>query len=351
MNPLLDIMFGFISLLGLILMVIMAMGITKGKKTRDEKNWQPEIALLISTAIFCSEEDEELLELISRNKILFEKSGFRQCLINGLTLARKELAGTATAPLIRFYESFGLDLDSHNKLKSKKWHVKAKGLQELAIMEQKKYLREIYKLTNDPNESVRNEAQSALVGFYGFAGLRFLNITHFDISDWQQIQLLDKLDRVLPQNTSKIEKWLRSGNKSVRILSLKLASISNCYDLYNRIMEIFLHGDLEEKIEALTFLKKYPREDTASKIAGMYGYNTQAFKLATINALEEIGTPSEVPFLLKRLHDKDDGLKLASAKALAHIHPRGVSFLHGHLFADENPWKSIFLQIDSDCAA
>ncbi|MDE3213189.1 MAG: HEAT repeat domain-containing protein [Bacteroidota bacterium] len=351
MNPLLDIMFGFISLLVVILIVIMVMGILRSKKSRDEKSWESGIALLVSMAIFSDDQPEEFNELLARNRKLLLKPGFRQSLINGLTLARKELAGTATVPLIQFYESQGLDRDSYKKLKSKKWHVNAKGVQELAIMEQKKFVKDIFKLTNHPNESVRNEAQSALVGFYGFAGLRFLNVTQYVISDWQQIQLLDRLEKTMPQNVQKLEKWLGSTNPSVRIFSLKLAALYNCYGLYDQIMEIFLSGSLEEKIEALTYLRRYPREDTASKIAGMYGSEVPSFKLATLHALEEIGTPKEVPFLLKRLHDHDDGLKLASARALAHIHPRGVSFLRGHLFADENPWKSIFLQIENERAA
>ncbi len=38
------------------------------------------------------------------------------------------------------------DKDSLQKIQSKKWHIKAKGIQELAIMEQVQYVKEIFDL-------------------------------------------------------------------------------------------------------------------------------------------------------------------------------------------------------------
>jgi HEAT repeats len=350
LNPLMTIMFGFIILIGIILFSILFLGLQSAKRSKQKKVFNEEVASIISTAIFSSR-SEELTTLIREYKKLLDNSLFRQCLINGLVLTRKDLSGSATTHIIEFYKSTGLHIDSVRKLKNRKWHIKVKGIQELALMKQKQYAKEIFRLTNDENESVRNEAQAALVEFYGFAGLRFLNVIKYSISEWQQILLLDKLRGAMPPGTGAIKNWLQSKNRSVRLLAIKVATICNCVEAYDDIMYCFIHDDIQIKIEALNFLRKYPREDTASKVVTMFGSDNKTFKMAGINALEDIGSEKQISFLLKRLHEKDDDVKMAAAKAIIRIHPMGVSFLLGHLFADEDPWKSIFSHLRNDRAA
>ena len=73
--------------------------------------------------------------------------------------------------------------------------------------------------------------------------------------------------------------------------------------------------------------------------------------MSVTNGLKEIGNESQVTFLLKQLHNIDNDIKAAAARAVSVLHPSGKGILHDHLFADENPWKSIFLQIDNELIA
>jgi len=328
---------------------ILGFTIYKRRIESNKKLWQQNIALIISEALFFTEEEPG--DIIYKNKKLLLNSMFRDCVINELIQTKKNLSGESNLSLKKLYESLELDKDSFKKLHNIKWHIKAKGIQELGIMEQIKYAEEIFRLTSDANELVRNEAQCALVSFYGFSGLRFLNVTEYPISQWQQIQLLNKLNDVIPENFDSIKKWLQSPTESVVIFSLKLATFYNCYDVYNNVINCLQSASQQVKLTALEYLKKMPQEDTPDQIINHFLSENKVYKLAVIYTLKDIGSEKQVSFLLKNLHDEDDDIKAAAAKSLSCLHPQGAEFLQTHLFADEHPWKAIFLHITNERAA
>jgi phage-related protein len=305
---------------------------------------------MISEAIF-KEEDKEPPEISYNTIILLQNPTFRQYIIEELILSKKNLTGSLSSSLNKLYEALKLNEDSLKKLQHRKFHLKAKGIQELAIMGQVKYEKEIFWLANHKNVLVRTEAQCALVSFSGFSGLRFLDVTEYPISEWQQIQLLDKLNGVKQENTHYIQKWLQSSNVSVIVFSLKLATFYNDYNIYESVISHLQHPDVQVKLNVLAYLKNMPREDTAEKIISNYLFDNKLCKLTILDALKHIGSESQVPFLLTQLNDEDDDIKAAAANTLSHLHPSGAAFLQTYLFADQHPWKAIFLQIEHKHAA
>ncbi|MEO6454664.1 MAG: HEAT repeat domain-containing protein [Ginsengibacter sp.] len=350
----LNVIYVFLVLLFLLSIFISVFTIYKRRVERNKKLWQQSVAPVISEAIFYNDEEEERVDLLYisyKIEMLLKNSRFRQYIINELIQVKKTLSGSSNLNLNRLFEILDLDKDSFRKLNNMKWHIKAKGIQELGIMGQIKYAKEIFWLTNNAKEHVRNEAQSALVSFYGFSGLRFLDLTEYPISQWQQIQLLNKLHHVKPANFDALQKWLQSPNESVVIFSLKLATFYNCYDVYTNVIKCLQIASLQVKLNALEYLKKMPQEDTSEQIIHHYSFENKAYKLAVIHALKDIGSEKQIPFLLKKLHAKDDDIKAAAAKSLSYLHPLGNAFLQTHLFADEYPWQAIFLQITNERAA
>ncbi|KAA9036346.1 HEAT repeat domain-containing protein [Ginsengibacter hankyongi] len=343
---LMRVMLIFIIILGLLFICTLVFFIYKKRINAKIKSWEDQVSLVVSTAVFNL--DEEFNEIISKNANKLKNHRFRQYLINEIILARKSLSGSASENIKMLYENLGLNNDSFKKLHNKKWHIKAKGVQELAIMEQTKYVKQIFRLTNNKSELVRNESQCALVSFYGFSGLRFLGVTTYTLSEWQQIQLLNKLHDVKPRNFDIIKKWLQSPNESVVNFSLRLATFYNRFDVYPDVMDCLSNTSLQVKLNTLNYLKRIPREDTAGKLVDDYSYENKSYKLAIINALNDIGNEEQIAFLLKQLHHSDNDIKLAAAKSLSHLHPLGIEFLKTHLFAHEDPWKTIFLQIENE---
>ena len=350
-NDFIGLIYIFLLLLLLVFTFIIGVAIYKRRVEFKKKLWQEDIASIISQAIFYEADEKEPLTITFDNKKLLHNPRFRQYLIDEVIHAMKNFSGTTTGNLKKLYGILDLDKDSFKKLHRKKWHIKAKGIQELAMMEQVKYVKEIFRLTNNANELVRNEAQCALVHFYGFKGFRFLNVTAYPISQWQQIQLLNNLQDVTYCKLDGIKKWMESPNESIIIFSLKLATFYNCFDVYDQVIHCLQNPSLQIKLNALEYLKKMPREDTADQITAHYSFGNKIIKLAILSILKEIGTERQIPFLLKQLHNVDDNIKVAAAKTLACIHPMGASFFQTHLFADEYPWNAIFLQIENERAA
>ena len=345
------IMFGFLILLASLFAFIVAYTFYKRKLARYKKLWQEKITNLVSEIIFLDEGEPLPADIISNNKKLLLKPGFRQDIIDELIHAKKNLSGSYTINLVKLYEQLGLEQDSFKKLNHPKWHIKSKGIYELASMKQIKYVKQIFRLTNNENDFVRNEAQSALVSFYGFSGLRFLNVATYPISEWQQILFLNNLNNTQPEELEAIGKWLESSNESVVGFSLKLATNFNCYQFYATVIECLHHSSLQVKINALEYLKKMPGENLHDHIMGYYGGENKTLKLLILDILKDTGSEKEMNFLLKQLHHSDDGIKAAAAQTISSLHPLGSSFLQAQLFADEYPWNAIFLQLENDHAA
>lgn len=346
-----DVIFVCFLLMLLLFVFTIAYAVNKKRSRRNKELWYADITTIISQAIFSTNKEDDPVDISYRIEMLLHNKGFRNTLINELIHAKKNLSGSSTLNLVKLYEVLQLDKNSLTKLHSSKWHIKAKGIQELAMLDQKKYVKEIFRLTNNPNVLVRNEAQCALISFYGYQGLRFLNVASYPISQWQQIQLLNKLGYEVPKNFESVKNWLQSSNESVKIFALKLATVFNCYEVYENVINCLQIDSLQVRLNALEYLKKLPHVDTADNLIANYFFKSKIYKLAVIVALKDTGSEKQIPFLLKQLHDNDDDIKAAAARSLTGLHPSGVSFLQNHLFADENPWKAIFLHIKNERAA
>lgn len=335
----------------LVFIFILIFSFYKRRLENKKRSWLENIANLISNAIFFENDGGEIVELKPGDKLLLRKIEFRQYFIDEIIHARKNFSGSPIANLITLYETLQFDKDALQKIKSKKWHIKAKGIQELAVMGQVKYVKIIFRLTNNSHELVRNEAQCALVNFYGFKGLRFLNFIIYPISQWQQIQLLNYLDDLHSADSKQLKKWLKSNNNSVVTFAIHLASLCNCADVYKEVIHCLQNPDRQVKLNALDYFKKINSEDTADEIVKCYAFSERIIQLNMLSVLQETGNEKQISFLLKQLHNPDHTIKVAAAKTLASIHPAGPAFLKTHLFSDEYPWNAIFNQIEDEKAA
>src|ERR1700694_1953085 len=146
----------FLVLTLLLFIFILGFTIYKRKIEYNKKVWQQSIAPVISEAIFKEDEEEEeyvdLLYITYKIEMLLQNLKFRNFVINELAEVKKSLSGASDSNLKKLFEALELDKDAFKKLNKIKWHIKAKGIEELGIMDQKKYTKEIFWLTNNDNE-------------------------------------------------------------------------------------------------------------------------------------------------------------------------------------------------------
>jgi len=346
------VLFFFLSVMIFIGVAIITFSFYKRKMEMEKLFWQEKVVTIISESLL-TENDENAgwLRLTETDKQLLQDKKFRQCFTSEIIHAKKNFNGASILNLKNLYQSLGFDKDAALKIKSHQWHIKAKGIHELTVMGQEQYVKEIFRLTNDVHELVRNEAQCALVNFYGCKGLRFLNVIIYPISEWQQIQLLNYIYDAQAVDPKRLTKWLLSKNNSVVTFAIRLASYCNCIEVYTQIVHC-LHGhDNQVKRCALEYLKKINHPGSAEEIINCYADSDTGIRLLMLSVLQETGSENQIPFLLNELNCPDNAIKLAAAKALSMIHPSGTSFFDSHSFANIYPWNAIFDQIQNERAA
>jgi hypothetical protein len=346
------VLYFFLSVMIFIGISIITFSFYKRKMEMKKLFWQEKVVTIISESLLIENDENPVwLQFTEADKELLKDEKFRQYFIGEIIHAKKNFSGASVLNLKHLYQSLDFDKDAVLKMKSHKWHIKASGIHELAVMGQEQYVKEIFRLTNDVNELVRNEAQCALVNFYGFKGLRFLNVIIYPISQWQQIQLLNYIYDVHAADPKRLTKWLLSKNNSVVIFAIRLASLCNCTEVYTQIIRCLQGNESQVKQCALEYLKKINHPDSAEEIINCYAGADAATRLIMLSVLQETGTENQIPFLINELSNPDNTIKLAAAKTLSVLHPSGPSFFHSHSFAGTYPWNAIFNQIENERAA
>src|SRR6478736_1993029 len=182
------------------------------------KNWISQIIM---------EEAEESAEVSKKIHKIVNNNTARQFVIDELIRGKKNFSGEVAEKIVALYMDLNLKEYSLKKLSNKnRWHVRARGIQELYMMDQKDTLVKIYRNTNSKSDMVRTEAQMGVIHLTGFKGLRFLDMISYPLTEWQQVKLLQQL-RFYPEKediSGQIPNWLLSENSSVVVFALKLAN-------------------------------------------------------------------------------------------------------------------------------
>ena len=291
------------------------------------------IELLITSFVF-DENNVDYENVRKRQKLILHykenylKTKFaRQVLLDEIIKLYKDLIGSPADNLRQLYLNFGLDTDSMKKLKDHRWHIKAKGIKEISQMNIKGGYVELYKLINHSNQTLRMEAQLALVRLVNFDALRFLDDAKYPISEWQQINLLGVLSSLQNQNLPDFSRWLKSKNESVVLFALKMIIHFSCLDFIKEVIKMLNHESLKVRKATIDAIGEL---DAASALSLLkkrfYGYEKD-FKMEVLRVSGKIAIEKDFPFLELQLLSEDFDISKASATALASKGNSGKKFL------------------------
>ena len=346
-------MAAMVGVLLLITIFILIYLVRRRKHEKKLEEWRDQLIGTLQRTIFFEDDGNApaTIPLTFKTSRSLKHPGFRQLLIDELIQGKKSLTGTAAANLVLLFNQLGLSRFSLQKLNSRRWHIKARGIQELAVMEQRQLVTRIYRLTNAHHELVRMEAQSAIVQLYGFEGLRFLDIINTPISEWQQITLLRLLARMPGIQPGKIANWLTSGNDSVRIFALKLVAEHHLHQLHDQVIPCLHHPHPDVRMQTVRCLKEIYTDATSDAMIQIYAAQNIHCRLAILDVLGAIGAPDNGIFLSQRLAEGDDLLKLGAARALIQMGDLGQKHLDDFPLSAEYPWNEIFQQAKTEQTA
>jgi hypothetical protein len=276
----------------------------------------------------------------------------RQFVIDELVACKKNFTGLAAKNIVALYEELGLKPHSFKKLGSRQWHIKAKGIQELYLMDQSDTLTRIYKNTNNKHELVRMEAQIGVLHLTGFDGLRFLDVISYPITEWQQLKLLEQLkhSKLTDKVGAAIPRWLQSPNSTVAQFALKLADEYQQLGLHDAVAACLQHPDEAVRRQAVRTLIRIGNETTPHWLTAHFPEETPGNKLLILDNLGKIASEEEVPFLTGLLDDEDNIIKLKAARALAVSSCFGLAILAEKSKEQPSLYNDIYCHVKSEIA-
>lgn len=306
------------------------------------------LELWISHVILSEDETEEIL-IPEKFVKMFRNVNARQYAIEHLIINKKAFSGAVAANIRHLYEKLGFKADSLRKLRSKVWFIRAKGIQELSIMDQNDQLIKVYRLTNSRNELVRNEAQNAIIQWAGFNGLRFLNVVSYEISDWQQIQLLVLLKNFTQQYMPRLPDWLSSDNDTVVVFALRLAETYQQFGVKDKVEDCLLHESIAVRTQAVHALAKIGDAESAGKLIAQYYNEPPANQMNILDKLPSLAEEEHLLFLAAQLDSPNDSVKLAAATAMGKM--RHYDVLEQKAAVEPDPYLQILKHVKAQLAS
>lgn len=344
------------SIMLLICLIIILIGVIlfylfrKTKQAERKIIFQNTFNNLVGQIAICETEDE-LLEVFLRSdhqKILheFQKGkSQRNLFIHELAETSKKFRGSTLKNILWMFEKMSLEKELLINLSDHKWYKRANAIQQMAYLQQKNSIKDLFALTNHENELLRMEAQIAIVKLTGFKGLKFLNEIIYPISEWQQLRLIEELSGQVPENLSNISEWLKSKNESVLNFSLRLVEIYRQYNCYDQVLGLLSHPSILICKNTLITLSHIINETTIDFLVKYYHNYHPELQFQILKIIQIHGNQEQLEFLISLLNDDNNCVKLEAAKAIFNIDSAGIEKIKELVNQNSFPWTTILPQL------
>jgi hypothetical protein len=219
----------------------------------------------------------------------------KQLLIDEIIHLKKNLTGQAVDVLQRVYYNLALETFSRSKLRSIKWEERAKGIREIAEMDDIDMLPDVQSLLNSSNVILRTEAMVASIRLNREKPFSFLHAYPEKITPWVTINLFKHISALPQQRIPDFSLWLNESNDSVVMFSLKVVRQLRQTRAVGKIISLLKHGDPEVVSEALLTLGDLEAYDMLENLLEQKeSFRTNAqVALSFMMTLEKIGEGPE----------------------------------------------------------
>jgi hypothetical protein len=244
----------------------------------------------------------------------------KKVLLREIMKLKRSLSGTSARNLDMLYHHLKLYRISTKRIAGNKWHVKAKGIQELAMMNKQNLHTIVSAYTHNKDFTVRMEAQTALVRLQGFKALYFFETLTYPLSEWHQLNLLHLLSSQSLPNKNDVIRWLHSSNSSVVQFILKLITEQHAEEFYNEVVNCLRHKSEVVRLEAIRYLGQIPSFDTNTLLKNQYIIEPDKnIRLCIIKLLERNESPDNILFVQNLQLSSDADVKLAADSTVLYL--------------------------------
>jgi len=294
------------------------------KNEKIVKTFQKKYEELLITYLYAGVEDEEISSeqqsIINKLKSEIKNEFKREIVITTLLKLRNEISGEMADAIQELYCQVGLLDYSLIKLRSSSWYIIAMGIRELTQFNIEKANKQVVKYANHSKSEVRKEVQLYLINLFHFKGLDFLDDLKVSLSEWDQIQLLEVLQRSKDQEICNIIPWLKSENDSVVIFALKLAEIYNLFETKEVLLELISHKSENVRINLMRVLNHLSIFEAKEGIKRNFNKRNKEEQIAFFQLLENLYDTNDEDFILKQIYNKNFEIKFEALKILKLFH-------------------------------
>lgn len=289
-------------------------------KERIEATYQKKYESDLIEYLYSGNADEEISpeqqQIVNYLKKCAVSSLKRKIIIKTLLKLRNEISGETADAIQKLYYQTDFITQAASKLKHRKWNVVARAIKELAQFEIKEVHNDVIVHVNHPKKEVRREIQMYLVKLFGFEGLEFLDVLETQLSEWDQIQILEILQKSETEQLPDITHWLQSSNDSVISFALKLAKIYNQFEAKESIIQLFEHPNKEIRIQSIEIVSHLGIFEAIEILKSNINERSLDEQIAFFKMGEKMFTHIEMPFVISYLDHENFEIRISAQKAL-----------------------------------
>lgn len=234
---------------------------------------------------------------------------------------------------------------SASKLHNRRWYIKARGIREIYEMDQSQYVRELIKLRNNDNIYVRREAQIGLVIFLGWKSLRFLPYLKRQMTLWQQIKIVEKLNDLYPvPNLEHLRRAYNSDKPYANELIMRIIRKFHLKEDINYIIQFIDSPKFETREAAIYCISSFllSEEQTKEIKEKFYNISNVEQQLLLLKYIQGISMEIDLPFYKNLLYNGNDIIKLSTADILWNNgYKQEVQEYYYHQYEQKSDSKSI----------
>ena len=290
------------------------------KKERVTAELENDYESSLINYLYSGNEEEEISAeqqvIINQLKECIKDPFRRKILIAVLLKLKNEISGEIAESIHKLYFHTGLVHFALSRLKHEKWFVIAKGIRELKQFHVKEAHDEVIVHINHPRREVRKEMQLYMVNLFYFEGLDFLDVLETPLSEWDQIQLLEVLQRMENQNISNIKSWLNSSNDSVIIFALKLAKIYNQFEAKDELINLLYHINKKIRLESIHVLSYLNALEAKEILKNNIEERSPEEQIAFFKMMEDLYEQTDESFVVKYINHEIFEIKVSTLKIL-----------------------------------
>ncbi|ALM07109.1 hypothetical protein SB49_04325 [Sediminicola sp. YIK13] len=210
---------------------------------------------------------------------------------------QKDLSGETLERLYKLFKDLGLHIKAFDKLRSYRWQVVSQGIMELTRMSVTESYGFVAKFINDKRGTVRKQAELAAVSLEEKGISHFLDTTRYQISEWQQLKLMDILRQKENFQPPRFKRWLTSNNKAVVLFALRLLKHYDQNDANALLIQLVRHKNKQIKEETISCIQKFGVVEALGTLKMVFWKSNVNSKILILDTISELGSENDIEFL------------------------------------------------------